>query len=66
MAVPNESKGVVIMANLYVKRFDTLEIKWPAEFKVEPQFFPFILAFQDMSHTTVVVAWALKRWLEGE
>ncbi|KKL54898.1 hypothetical protein LCGC14_2260810 [marine sediment metagenome] len=43
-----------------------LEIKWPAEFKVEPQCFPFILAFQDTSHTTVAVPWALRQWLDGD
>ena len=43
-----------------------LDIQWPADVKIEPQCFPFLLAFQDISHTTVVVAWALKEWLERD
>ncbi len=43
-----------------------LDIRWPTEFKIETQCFPFILAFQDTSRTTIAVPWALKEWLEGD
>ena len=43
-----------------------LDIRWPADVKIETPCFPFILAFQDTSHTTVAVLWALKERLEDE